>query len=73
MVYEKVVQMIAESIERDPSELSMDTLFEDLGMDSLDVTELVMNLESEFSIEIEVNEAIKTIADLVSVIEGLLK
>jgi acyl carrier protein len=65
--------MIAESIERDPSELSMDTLFEDLGMDSLDVTELVMNLESEFSIEIEVNEAIKTIADLVSVIEGLLK
>jgi acyl carrier protein len=73
MVYEKVVKMLAETVECNPSELGMNTVFEELGMDSLDITELVMNLENEFSVEIEVNESIKTVADLVVTIEGLLK
>ena len=40
--------------------------------DSLDTVELVMNLEDEFHVEIEVDEAINTVGDLVKIIEGLL-
>ena len=45
---------------------------ESLGIDSLDTVELVMNLEDEFHVEIEVDEAINTVGDLVKIIEGLL-
>jgi len=72
MVYEKVVQTIAEKLECDVSGIGMDTVLADLGMDSLDITEIVMCLESDFGIEIELGEGMKTVADLVSVIEGLI-
>ena len=56
----------------DEPAIERDTTMESLGIDSLDTVELVMNLEDEFDVEIEVDEDIKTVGDLVKIIEGLL-
>lgn len=45
------------------------TTFEELELDSLDTVELIMNLEEEFSITIEASEDIKTVGDLINIIE----
>ena len=47
MVFEKIAAMLAEKLECDAAEIKMDTEFSTLGIDSLDVMELLMNLEEE--------------------------
>lgn len=69
MILEKVSQIVAEKIDCDPSEITAETKFEELGIDSLDVTEIVMELEDEFNIELEMDTSLKTIGDLVTLIE----
>ncbi|HOH30326.1 MAG TPA: acyl carrier protein [Candidatus Hydrogenedentes bacterium] len=50
----KIRQLIADRFERGIEEVTDDARFtEDLGADSLDTTELLMNLEEEFGIEID--------------------
>ena len=50
MVLEKVIQMVAEQFMIDEEEVTADTVFvDDLGADSLDVVELPMALEEEFT------------------------
>ena len=51
MVLEKVIEMVAEQFMIEPEEVTADTVFvDDLGADSLDVVELTMALEQEFSL-----------------------
>ena len=51
MVLDKGITMVAEQFMIEPDEVSADTLFvDDLGADSLDVVELTMALEEEFSL-----------------------
>ena len=51
MVLEKVIQMVADQFMIDESEVNADTVFvDDLGADSLDVVELTMALEEEFTL-----------------------
>ncbi len=60
----KIAGMLAEQLNVDESSITMDTRFkEDLGADSLDLFELVMNLEEEYNIEIPAEE----LAELTSV------
>lgn len=70
-VFEKVKSLITEQLDVDEERLDMDTTFEDIDADSLDVVELVMALEEEFNLEIadEEVEKIKTVGDIVSYIE----
>ena len=70
MVQEKVISAVADLTSKDASELSAETKFADLGIDSLDITELAMNLEDEFGIELKVDASIATIGDLVKKIES---
>ncbi|NLX91165.1 MAG: acyl carrier protein [Firmicutes bacterium] len=71
-VFEKVKSLISEQLDVDEEQLDMDTTFEDIDADSLDVVELVMALEEEFNLEIsdEEVEKIKTVGDIVSYIEN---
>lgn len=73
MVSEKIIAILADQFGKDESEieLTMD-IAEDLGADSLDVVELLMSIEDEFSTEIpdEEIENIKTVGDLVTYIEN---
>ena len=45
MVFEKVAQLIAEHIDCDVSEIKEETKFEELGIDSLEIAEIVMKIE----------------------------
>lgn len=70
MVFEKIAQMIADKTDVDVSEISKDTKFEDLSIDSLDITEIAMDIEDEFGIEFEADPTMKTVADLVAAVEA---
>src|SRR6201999_1890052 len=71
-VDEKVKQIIVEQLQVDEAEVTPGASFqEDLGADSLDVVELVMQFEEAFDIQIpdEDAEKIKTVKDAVDYIE----
>jgi acyl carrier protein len=71
-VDEKVKQIIVEQLQVDEAEVTPGASFqEDLGADSLDVVELVMQFEEAFDIQIpdEDAEKIKTVKDAIDYIE----
>ena len=73
MVFEKIKEILAEQLDADADEMTMDTnIARDLGADSLDVVELLMSIEDEFEVEIpdEEIENIKTIGDLTDYIQS---
>ncbi|HIS47273.1 MAG TPA: acyl carrier protein [Candidatus Scybalocola faecigallinarum] len=66
---EKMRELIADQLNVDPSEVVESATFEgDLGADSLDLFELVMNLEEEYGIEIPTEdlETLKTVGDVMN-------
>jgi acyl carrier protein len=72
----KVISLIVKKLERDPSKVTESSRFsEDLGFDSLDTVEIVMELESEFGIEIPDKDAEKivTVGDAIKYIESQMK
>lgn len=70
MVFEKVAKILAEQKEIDRSEIRPESTLEELGLDSLDTVELVMQFEDEFGVTLETGEGLKTVADIVELIEG---
>ena len=72
MTFEKVQKILAEQLELDADEITMDSsLVEDLGIDSLDFVDIVMSLEDEFGIEVPDDqvENFHTVGDVVRYIE----
>ena len=75
MEFEKLKKIIAEVLNVDEEEITMETTFvEDLGADSLDVFQIIMGLEEEFDIEIPNEEAEKivTVGEAVEQIKNAL-
>lgn len=75
MEFEKLQSIIAEVLNIEESEISMESTFvDDLGADSLDVFQIIMGIEEEFDIEIPNEEAekISTVADAVEQIKNSL-
>ena len=75
MEFEKIKAIIAEVLNVDENEITMETTFtDDLGADSLDVFQIIMGLEEEFDIEIPNEEAEKivTVSDAVEQIKNAL-
>ena len=71
-MFEKLKSIIAEVLNVEEDEITMDTTFvDDLGADSLDVFQIIMGLEEEFDIEIPNEEAEKivTVGDAVEQIK----
>ena len=72
MEFEKLQEIIADVLNVDPNEVTMETTFtDDLGADSLDVFQIIMGIEEEFDIEIDNDEAEKivTVQDAVDQIK----
>lgn len=72
MVFEKVKKLVVEQLGVEEDDIQMESSFiDDLGADSLDIVELIMALEEEFSLEIPDNEAekITTVGDAVEYIQ----
>ncbi|WP_158737665.1 acyl carrier protein [Alteribacillus sp. YIM 98480] len=70
---DRIKSIVADRLGVEESEVTKEATFkDDLGADSLDVVELVMELEDEFDLEISDEEAekISTVADVVNYIEA---
>ena len=62
MELEMLRKVIAEVLNVDQAEITMDTTFvDDLGADSLDVFQIIMGIEEELDIEVNVEEAEKIV------------
>lgn len=69
--FENVAKVLADYKEIDAAEITAETTFEELGFDSLDIVEIIMNLEEVFDLELEMNESLVDVKSLVAYIEGL--
>ena len=70
-MYEKLASYAAKQLEIDVADISPDSTFESLGIDSLDIVEMIMDLESELGIELEMeDENITTFQDLADFIDS---
>ncbi len=75
-VEEKVIDIVAEQLGANKEQITRDTNFvNDLGADSLDTVELVMELEEEFDINIpdDAAEKIQTVGEAIDHIEAAVK
>ncbi len=70
MVFEKIQEIIAEQTGKDASEITMDTnVKEDLDADSLDLFQIINDIEDEFGVQFEDADAVVTVADAVKFVE----
>ena len=70
--FNKVVEILVEAKDLEAANITEASTWNDLGLDSLDTVELVMNLEDEFGVQLEMNENLKTVGDVVAAVEALL-
>jgi acyl carrier protein len=68
-IFAKVAEVLADHTGRDASEMTPETTFESLGIDSLETVEMVMELEEELDAELELDQKVTTIGELVKFIE----
>ena len=64
-----IVKIIAEYLDKDESEIDVNSTFTDIGLDSLDIMELVMQMQEELDCKIELSQDITTIEQLTKLIE----
>ena len=72
-MYEKLVSYATKQLELDPADITPESTFESLGIDSLDIVEMIMDLETELGVELEMeDEKISNFRELAEFIEGKL-
>ena len=72
-MYDKLVKYAAQQLELDIDEITPDSTFESLGIDSLDIVEMIMDLESELGIELDMeDQKIATFQELADFIDSKL-
>ena len=72
-MFEKLAKFAAKQLDLDLNEITPESTFESLGIDSLDVVEMVMDLESELGVELDMeDQKIATFQDLATFVESKL-
>lgn len=72
-MYDKLVAYAAKQLEIDPVEITPDSTFESLGIDSLDIVEMIMDLEGELGVELDLeDQKIATFQELADFIDSKL-
>ena len=72
-MYEKLVNYAAKQLELDVSEITPESTFESLGIDSLDVVEMIMDLETELGVELDMeDQKITTFQELADFVDSKL-
>ena len=70
-MYEKLASYASNQLEIDINDITPDSTFESLGIDSLDVVEMIMDLEGELGVDLEMeDEKIATFQELADFIES---
>ncbi len=67
--FEKVAELLAQRKGTTADQITLESKFQDLKLDSLDVAELVMDLEDAFSVTIEITKDMVSVADIVKAID----
>lgn len=70
-VLDSIKDILFENLDISPDEVNAESTFESLGVDSLDMVELICDLEEKCNIEFGEPEGLKTVGDLVSYVESL--
>ena len=71
MVFEKIREIIASQLGKDEDEITLETnVKDDLDADSLDVIQIINDIEDEFEVSIEDPESIVTVKDIVDFVEN---
>lgn len=72
-MYEKLVSYAAKQLDLSPEDITPSSTFESLGIDSLDIVEMIMDLETELGVELEMeDQKISTFQELADFIESKL-
>ena len=71
-MFEKIQSYLAAQLDISADEITRETTFESLGIDSLDTVEMVMVLESELGVDLEMEEKLNTVGELVDFVESKL-
>ena len=69
---EKLIHYLAQELDIPAEEITADTTFESLHLDSLDTVEMLMDLENELGIDLEIEEKLSTVGELADFIESKL-
>ena len=73
MTFKKIKAIIVDQLDKEEEEVQLATNFrEDLDADSLDLFQIINDIEDEFDIKIESDEGINTVEDLVKYVEAQL-
>jgi len=76
MIFEAIAELIADRSDVDVAEVTMESRFQDFGIDSLDTVEMLFDLEDKLSeklgksVEVELDQKVETVGDLVAFIQG---
>lgn len=70
MLFEAIAKIIAERTDCAAEDVKLESTFTELGIDSLDTVELLMELEDEVGCEIELDQKVETVGDLVKFVES---
>ncbi len=67
---QRILRIIAETQRKDPAQVTIDSSFEELGIDSMDGVNIVFALENEFDVNVP-DEEVKTIRNVRGMVEGV--
>jgi acyl carrier protein len=72
--YEKILVILEELFQLSKKDITLESTFDDIGLDSLDIVEMTMYVEDEFDIRVTEKqfEAFKTIGDVVALVDKML-
>jgi acyl carrier protein len=73
MIFEEIREVICEQLEVTPDEVKLETTFEELGADSLDLFQVVIEIEEKYNIQLDEAEKIKSVRDAVEFVEAKVK
>jgi acyl carrier protein len=69
---QRILRIIAETQRKDPAQVTIDSSFEELGIDSMDGINIIFALENEFNINVP-DEEVKNIRSVRDVVEGVIR
>ena len=69
-VFEKVQDIIVDELGKEKEEVTLETSFEELDADSLDLFQIINDIEDEFDVEVDTEADMKTVADPVKYVEN---
>ena len=72
-VFDKVQEIIVEELGKEAEEVQLTTTFDELDADSLDVFQVISEIEDAFDIQIETEDGLNTVGDLVTYVEEKTK